>query len=210
LRVVFRRDSKVDAFQRQISALRQQLGGDTDDRALPAMNQSRNPRDEFDFRTALPEIDSATAEPQTVRDIAPIDRGHREFAEPLIPSVDLLTSVVAHTTTWNGTLESSGSVHVHGRVEGSLTAQDDIFIAAEGEVDANISATNVTVAGSVRGSIKCGNRFEILPRGRVVGDVLAPVLVIHEGALMVGDIAMAPANQGKSTTATLQAARGRG
>ena len=33
--MVFRRDSKVDAFQRQISALRHQLGGESDDAPVP-------------------------------------------------------------------------------------------------------------------------------------------------------------------------------
>ena len=39
LRVVFRRDSKVDAFQRQISALRHQLGGENDDEAVPDLDR---------------------------------------------------------------------------------------------------------------------------------------------------------------------------
>jgi len=58
------------------------------------------------------------------------------------------TSVIAHSTTWSGDLESSGSLHVHGRVEGSLTARDTIFIAEEADVDAIIRAANVTIAGS--------------------------------------------------------------
>ena len=41
LRVVFRRDSKVDAFQRQISALRHQLGGENDGEAVPDRDRPR-------------------------------------------------------------------------------------------------------------------------------------------------------------------------
>jgi cytoskeletal protein CcmA (bactofilin family) len=109
------------------------------------------------------------------------------------------TSVIAHTTTWSGNLESSGSLHVHGRVDGSLTARDDIFIAEEAEIDAVITASSVTVAGSVRGSIRCAERFEVLPRGRVVGDVCAPLIVVHEGAMIAGDVAMSKSGESQSS-----------
>ena len=74
-------------------------------------------------------------------------------APPPIPAIDMQTSVIAHSTAWSGDLESSGSLHIHGRVEGSLTARDTIFIAEEADVDAVIRAANVTVAGNVRGSV---------------------------------------------------------
>ena len=40
--VVFRRDSKVDAFQRQISALRHQLGGENEDGIAPDRDRPRS------------------------------------------------------------------------------------------------------------------------------------------------------------------------
>ena len=85
---------------------------------------------------------------------------------PPIPAIDMHTSVIAHSTAWSGDLESSGSLHIHGRVEGSLTARESVFIAEEADVDAVIRAANVTVAGNVRGSVHCAERFEVLPRGQ--------------------------------------------
>jgi cytoskeletal protein CcmA (bactofilin family) len=117
-----------------------------------------------------------------------------------VTAADGLTSVIAHSTSWSGTLESTGSLHVHGRVEGSLVARDDIFIAGEAEVDATLTAASVTIAGSVRGSIRCGQRFELLPHGRVAGDVWSPVVVIHEGAAIIGEIAMTESPDGKAAT----------
>jgi cytoskeletal protein CcmA (bactofilin family) len=109
---------------------------------------------------------------------------------PDIPAIDAQTSVIAHATSWNGTFDSSGSLHIHGKVEGALTARDDVFIAEEAEVDAVITATNVIVAGNVRGTIRCADRFEVLPRGRIIGDINAPVMVVHEGALIAGEVSM--------------------
>jgi cytoskeletal protein CcmA (bactofilin family) len=199
--VVFRRDSKVDAFQRQISALRHQLGGEPGDFALQEYDPA--PRGDSVYRGEFPDLDAVGFE----RDLARSPReeiarpGLEETAPspPAVPAADLNTSVLSHTTTWSGNLESTGSLHIHGRVEGALTAREDIFIAEEADVDATISAANVTIAGNVRGSIQCAERFEILPRGRVGGDVRAPVIVIHEGALFAGEISMSSAQDAKSS-----------
>jgi len=86
-------------------------------------------------------------------------------------------------------------------VEGSLTARDTIFVAEEADVEAVIRAANVTVAGSVRGSVHCGERFEVLPRGKVSGDIHAPAIAIHDGAMVAGDISMTPASDTRASLA---------
>lgn len=213
--MVFRRDSKVDAFQRQISALRHQLGGESDELVSEQRERAPSLFGESYFRSDLPELDLIRTEnsasyPIARDQMAPasVDSSH---SEPLaIPAVDTQTSVIAHTTAWSGTLESSGSLHVHGRVEGTLVARNDIFIAEEAEIDAVVTAATVTVAGNVRGSITCSDRFEVLPRGRVMGDVRAPVIVIHEGALIAGDIAMTAASEVSTSSSSMEPRAARG
>lgn len=198
--MVFRKDTKVDAFQRQISALRQQLGPDADPTPLaPAPRQpepepERGRYDGYGSREAR--LAPAPTYPAPVEDdFAPMDV---EDPIPFPPTLDARTSVVAHDTAWKGDLQSDGSVHVHGRVDGSLTARADVFVAEEATVEATIAAENVSVAGNVRGTIRCSGRFEVLPQGRVVGEVFAPVLVVHDGATVNAAISMtaaeAPAN----------------
>jgi cytoskeletal protein CcmA (bactofilin family) len=166
------------------------------------VHRPRAAPDEFHYRADLPDLDPVRSEPRPANnDIAPSLDGDLDAPSlPALPAVDMQTSVIAHTTSWSGNLESSGSLHVHGRVEGSLSARDDVFIAEEAEIDAVVSASRITVAGSVRGSIHCAERFEVLPRGRVVGDVRAPLIVVHEGALIAGDIAMSKPAAGESQT----------
>lgn len=200
--MVFRRDSKVDAFQRQISALRHQLGGEQDDYRPEERDRSLVPLGEHGYRSELPDLESirigSSFVPDLHLDTSP-DSGQGVPYLPPVPAIDTQTSVIAHTTAWNGNLESSGSLHVHGRVEGSLTARNDIFIAEEAEIDAVVRAATVTVAGNVRGSIQCSDRFEVLPRGRVVGDVRAPVIVVHDGAIVAGEISMSNPAEARSS-----------
>ena len=53
-----------------------------------------------------------------------IDSSPPDAVAPAVPAIDTHTSVIAHSTAWTGDLESTGSLHVHGRVEGSLTARE--------------------------------------------------------------------------------------
>jgi len=199
--VVFRKDNKVDAFQRQISALRQQLGtdGETDQPAggyddarrdqggradLPTFSQ----RDAGDYGLGAYGAGAASGYGASNFDLD-------EPPSATAPAIDSQTSVVAHDTVWKGDLQSSGSIHVHGRVEGSIEARDDVYVAEEADVNATISATNVAVAGAVRGTVCCSGRFEVLPQGRVQGEVIAPSLVIHEGAIINGQFQMTGAEK---------------
>jgi cytoskeletal protein CcmA (bactofilin family) len=204
--VVFRKENKVDAFQRQISALRQQLGtpeeGDAvelDDRREEA---AYHHHDELD----VPAVEPAPAH----RDAGGFSFGGFgtsrapavEAAMPALPApmvADAQTSVVAYDTVWKGDLQTSGSLHVHGRVEGAILAKQDVYVAEEADVDATVTASNVVIAGLVRGTVRCGNRFEVLPQGRVAGDVQAPTLVVHEGATMTGQFRMGAPESGGAT-----------
>lgn len=213
--MVFRRDNKVDAFQRQISALRHQLGpdgGDADDPDAPIAPERREP----DVRT---EADAAAAEPERERprpragyrprdgagysfadfgvaspapDTASPDLGEAGFSPspPELPTADAETSVVAVDAQWKGDLQSGAPIHVHGRVEGTITSRQDVFVAETATVDGTITAVNVVVAGRVSGSVACENRFEALPQGRVTADVHAPTVVVHEGAILTGGFRM--------------------
>jgi cytoskeletal protein CcmA (bactofilin family) len=209
--VVFRRDSKVDAFQRQLSALRHQLGGENEDDTAPDRDRPRSVGNENSYLSEYPEFSSIRTDrissshgPVDTPDPRPLDP-----VPPPIPAIDMQTSVIAHSTAWRGDLESSGSLHVHGRVEGSLTARESIFIAEEADVHAVIRAASVTVAGNVQGSVHCAERFEVLPHGKVAGEIHAPAIAIHDGAIVAGDISMTPSNNARVSLAPpVRAARG--
>jgi cytoskeletal protein CcmA (bactofilin family) len=196
--VVFRKDNKVDAFQRQISALRQQLG--TDGEAEPPAGGIDDARRDQPGRSDLPTFSQRDADYGLggFGSSASYAGSNFELDEPpttTAPAIDSQTSVVAHDTAWKGDLQSAGSIHVHGRVEGSIEARDDVYVAEEADVNATITATNVAVAGVVRGTVRCSGRFEVLPQGRVQGEVISPSLVIHEGAVINGQFRMSGGEQ---------------
>jgi cytoskeletal protein CcmA (bactofilin family) len=207
--MVFRRDSKSgDAFQRQISALRQQLGsdaaeGEADDAEETAPRAAESTYTAFAASAAAGTSELAGVAPGQTDDEAFDGTGGAMEGSavtgeivptappmPEIPEVDAQTTVIAHGTTWKGEVSSEGTIHVHGRFEGSIRARDDVFVAEGADVDATVNAERVTIAGLIKGTIRCGARFEVLPTGRVTGDIQSPKLVIHEGATATGQFRM--------------------
>lgn len=199
--MVFRRDNKVDAFQRQMSSLRQQIGGaqgerSDDEQAIPDLEDERFPREAYTPPSSreqdtggysfgsYPSTGSDTPAPQVADASANIPE------LPQIPASDGLVSIIAKATFWKGEVESDGSMHVYGRVEGALRAKEDIWLAEGSEVNATIQARRVIVGGTVTGSIRAVDRFEALPQCQVTADVQAPTFVVHEGANINGQLKM--------------------
>jgi len=198
--VVFRRDNKVDAFQRQMSALRQQLGGAEDEQMPDSIEPAQRSTDSYATNERYANQDdygSADAggysfgsyPPPAASASSPVEADQPEVPE--FPAADGQVSVIAQDTLWKGDLESEGSMHVHGRVDGNLRAKDDVWVADGAEVSATISARRVVVAGQVSGTIRALDRFEALPQARVGADVYAPTFVVHEGAMINGELHMA-------------------
>jgi cytoskeletal protein CcmA (bactofilin family) len=190
--MVFRRDNKADSFQRQMSALRQQIGSEEAEDRPPA-REARYPSDRdpgtsestsgaYGFGDFASSVAPQQSDSQQMTPVAP--------DMPTIPAVDGQTTVIAHDTMWKGEIQSNGTVHVHGRLEGAVRAQHDVYVAEEADVNATVTATNVVIGGLVKGTIRCESRFEVLPTGRVSGDILAPTLVVHEGATVTGQVRM--------------------
>jgi cytoskeletal protein CcmA (bactofilin family) len=180
---VFRRDNKGDSFEQQMGALRQQLGDSNVDEEEDLL-EGDPPEVENDYADRARAYGFGEQQAQTFSTPA------QPPAAPSIPDVDPSTTVVSRDTTWKGEMSSEGSVHIHGRFDGAVKAVMSIFVAEGAEVDATLTAETIIVAGVSRGTVRARGKFEVLPSGRVAGDIHAPTLVVHEGAIMTGQLRM--------------------
>ena len=213
--MVFRRETKVDAFQRQISALRQQIGpedGEGEEQAEPqrAGADSFQRPGSYANEPAPANTYGFSEFASNVPDRAEEDSSPVDPELPGAPVVDANTTVIAQNATWKGELQSDGAVHVHGHFDGAIRATNDIYIAEEATVDATLLAANVVIAGNVKGSIRCGSRFEILPTGRVSGEVQSPALVVHEGANVTAQFRMGAPEAAENAPTPVTTRRSRG
>ncbi len=192
--MVFRKDRGGDSFQRQISALRQQLGTDeveeideslmAETGGAPAAYISARryePQDQYErerYTFEPPAAEIMEAQPSN------------EPAPPAIPVVDGQTTVLSPNATWKGEIVAEGSMHILGKFEGDLKIRDELFILDDANVDGAIAAGTVVISGRYNGTINCNQRLEVLPTGHVRGEIFAPTLVVHNGAVINSKIRM--------------------
>jgi cytoskeletal protein CcmA (bactofilin family) len=104
------------------------------------------------------------------------------------------TGVVVH-----GTLTATSDISIDGTLEGSITTTGDLTIGMNAQIKANVSATNVTVAGTLHGDIAADGQASIKETGNVHGDIRSAGLAISPGGIFIGRSVMeSPALPGNS------------
>lgn len=172
---MFRRDPR-DNLERQLSQFRQQLEQETADEELTTEEELPRP--------------PSSESPSTVSGPSTWQASEAVIRTQPAPVTDRATTVVAANAHWEGTIESEGSVWIHGRLHGTVRAAHDVTVAPGAEVQAEIYAQNIVIHGLVQGRIEARSRLEIFPEGQVTGEICAPSLIVHEGAHLSGKLKM--------------------
>jgi cytoskeletal protein CcmA (bactofilin family) len=94
------------------------------------------------------------------------------------------------TSKITGKLTFEASTRLEGTIEGEIVSKDHLVIGESAVITAQIRGSSIVVAGKVNGDIVASQRIEIRPAGRVIGNLAAPVFVVHEGALFEGHCSM--------------------
>ncbi|MCR9094823.1 MAG: polymer-forming cytoskeletal protein [bacterium] len=131
----------------------------------------------------------------------PASRDHLRAVEPLFPdhpaTPDLEVDPMAHigrATTITGNIVADEDLEIQGVVEGSVRlANHQVTIGAEGHVKASVDAETVMVYGRITGDVIASDLVEIEKGGIVGGDIRAPRIVMHDGAIVVGALDMSAA-----------------
>ena len=89
-----------------------------------------------------------------------------------------------------GDLTFEDGFRIDGRFEGKIRSSSELVLGETADVTADIDVGRISVSGSLKGSVKAGERVELLSKARVFADVTTPVLKIEEGALFQGSCQM--------------------
>ena len=95
-------------------------------------------------------------------------------------------TVLGPGTSLTGDLQTDGTVTVEGNVTGTVRSTGTVAVANGGAVTGDIHAAEIVVAGVVEGNLHAKQRAELLPGGRLEGDVFAPRVSIQEGGTLNG------------------------
>ena len=89
-----------------------------------------------------------------------------------------------------GELHGEEDLIIEGRVEGEISLEKHLVIESTGIILADIQTENITIKGEMRGNMAATDKVEIHASARVVGDIVAPRVVIEDGAKFKGHIEM--------------------
>jgi cytoskeletal protein CcmA (bactofilin family) len=94
-----------------------------------------------------------------------------------------------------GTIKTSGSVQIDGRVEGEVISQGDVILGKSGTVKGNLNVNSISVSGTIVGNITAKDRIELKSTARLMGDIKAKRLAVEDGVTFVGKSEVNPTGQ---------------
>ena len=90
-----------------------------------------------------------------------------------------------------GELTGNEDLTIEGIVEGKIDLLDhNLIIGPSGRIKAEVAAKKIIVEGEIKGNINAGEKVELCSTGRVKGDIIAPRVVIADGAHFKGMVNM--------------------
>ncbi len=92
--------------------------------------------------------------------------------------------------SFRGKLIFSETVRIDGDYEGDIFGEGTLVIGQGAEIKAQIEVGRALISGNVQGNINAKDKVEIHSTGSFFGDIKAPRLVIHEGAVFEGTSCM--------------------
>lgn len=87
---------------------------------------------------------------------------------------------------FEGRLTFQGTIRVDGSYKGNIKVDGTVIVGPSGRVQAEINASNIIVRGEVIGDLNAETNIEVHTSGKVYGNLSAPTVTIHEGAVFQG------------------------
>ncbi len=117
------------------------------------------------------------------------------------PSAASSATIIARGSHFEGVVRGSQDLRVEGEVSGEIECSAQVVVGSAGRVKAMIRARSIQVAGRVEGDLTADERIELAPSAAVIGNLLAPRILIKEGASLQGSVEMSAPTAGSAKDA---------
>ena len=105
-------------------------------------------------------------------------------------SQEKFDTIIGRHAEIHGLLRLQESVRIDGKVVGNIEAPNDasisVVIGPEGEVQGDVMASRIIVAGKVAGNIHALERVELMASALVQGDIKYASMAVEHGAKLLG------------------------
>lgn len=101
------------------------------------------------------------------------------------------STVIGPSVKVQGDIISDEDLVIEGQVDGTITCNaHTVTIGKNGKLKANVSAKDVKIDGSIEGNISGIERVLVTASGVVRGNIVAPRVILEDGARFKGSIDM--------------------
>jgi cytoskeletal protein CcmA (bactofilin family) len=84
----------------------------------------------------------------------------------------------------------AGMVRLNTHYKGDIKCEGTIVVDDQGEIEAEIHARIISIAGKIKGTVHASERIEIKEHGLVLGDIYTPSLIVEPGGFFDGQCHM--------------------
>lgn len=99
-----------------------------------------------------------------------------------------MSFVIGKGLVVRGELSGEGNIELGDQFEGKICLTGSVVVLEGASIQSDISATEIVVAGAVRGNLMATEKVEFSSSGRLFGNVRSKVLVVREGGRVSGRI----------------------
>ena len=115
-------------------------------------------------------------------------------------------TVIASDITIVGSIKGEGVVQIEGVVEGEVSLQGYVIVAASGVVKGPVEGDVIRVAGKVEGNLIAHDHLRLEKTGAVEGDIKTVSFVVEDGGHLNGRTTMIKPTKPADTPAPAAAA----
>lgn len=100
-------------------------------------------------------------------------------------------ATIGATLKITGDISGKEDLLINGYVEGTIDfRENNVVIGEKGRVNANVVAKNIYIEGEIKGELRGSAQVTVKPSGRVIGDIRAPRVILHDGCQFKGSVDM--------------------
>jgi cytoskeletal protein CcmA (bactofilin family) len=99
-----------------------------------------------------------------------------------------INTIIGPNTVVLGSIDSGGFTRVDGSVRGDMNARGRVVIGERARMKSNVTGTQITIGGVVRGNVLASERLTVLATGLVIGDVITRRIQADEGCIIHGRV----------------------
>lgn len=103
-------------------------------------------------------------------------------------STDKIISIIGPGMHIVGDCDTTDTIRIEGRIEGSVRAEKAVVIGKGGHVHGDIQTQDAVIAGTVNGALDVDSRLELQSTCVVDGEIRATRIKLDEGGVVHGNV----------------------